>query len=108
MLLEGLIHDFRHGQLRRTKFVSRVPALQNPASPEDPLDRHILGFCSSSSFFRHRVRWHSQEWPRALNFKILHASRAARCGIEGWRLRPAGSFANHTHLFVPPPPYVLM
>ena len=108
MLLKSLIHDLGHSELRRTKFVSRVPAFQQSASPKDPLDRHILGFRSCSSFFRHWVKCRNQEWLCALNFKILHATGAGRCAIKSLRRRPARSFASPSHPFVPPRPYVLM
>src|SRR5580658_8537415 len=83
MLLKSLIHDFRHGQLRGTKFVPRVTALEQSASPKDPFDRHFLGFCSSS-FFRHWVRWrddswHSHSWLCRLKGKIAHAHKPTPC-----------------------------
>src|SRR5580698_8666476 len=82
MLLKSLIHNFRHGQLRGTKFVSGVAAFQQSARPKDSLDRYFLGFCRSSSFFRHWMRWRNREWLCALNLRILHASEAARCRNE--------------------------
>ncbi len=45
VLLESFFGDSRHLQLRRPELVPRMPLLQHPARPENPLDRYLFLFC---------------------------------------------------------------